>query len=111
MWSVRYFRPYLYGTKFTVVNDHKPLTWIVSVKDPGSRLLWWRLKLEEYDYEIIFKRGIANTNADALSRVCQLAVVMGETESKKQLVTDEETKNTILYEYHNSPGGGHRGMK
>jgi len=110
VWSVRYFRPYLYGTKFTVVNDHKPLTWIVSVKDPGSRLLWWRLKLEEYDYEIIFKRGIANTNADALSRVCQLAVVMGETESKKQLVTDEETKNTILYEYHDSPRGGHRGM-
>ena len=27
-----------------------------------------------------------------------------------QLVTDEETKNTILYEYHDSPVGGHRGM-
>ena len=110
VWGVRYFRPYLYGTKFTVVTDHNPLTWIVSVKDPGSRLLRWRLKLEEYDYEIVFKRGIANTNADALSRVSQLAVVTGETESKKHIVTDEETKNTILYEYHDSPGGGHRGM-
>jgi len=32
VWGVRYFRPYLYGTKFTIVTDHKPLTWIVSVK-------------------------------------------------------------------------------
>ena len=51
VWGVRYFMPYLYGTKFTIVTDHKPLTWIVSMKDPGSRLLRWRLKLEEYDYE------------------------------------------------------------
>jgi len=50
VWGVRYFRPYLYGTIFTIVTDHKPLTWIVSVKDRGSRLLRWRLKLEEYDY-------------------------------------------------------------
>jgi len=45
VWGMRYFRPYLYGTKFTVVIDHKPLTWIMSVKDPGSRLLKWRIKL------------------------------------------------------------------
>ena len=110
VWGVRYFRPYLYGTKFTIVTDHKPLTWIVSVKEPGSRLLRWRIKLEEYDYEIVFKRGVANTNADALSRVSQVAAVTRETETKRQLVRDEETKNTILYEYHDSPIGGHRRM-
>ena len=109
VWCVRYFRPYLYGTKSTVVTDHKPLKWTVSVKDPGSRLLRWRLKLE-YDYEIVFKKGVVNTNADALRRINQLAEVAGETEPKRQLVTDDETKNTILYEYHDSPVGGHRGM-
>jgi hypothetical protein len=91
------------------VTDHKPLTWIVSVKDPGSRLLGWRIKIE-YDYKIDFKKGVANTNADALSRISQLASVTGVTEQKRHLVMDEETKNTILYEYHNSPVGGHRGM-
>jgi hypothetical protein len=84
VWGVRYFRPYLYGTKFTVVTDHKPLTWIMSVKDPGSRLLKWRIKLEEYDYEILFKNGILNTNADALSRVGSLAEDKGVTEEKRQ---------------------------
>ena len=53
VWGMRYFRPYLYGRKFTVVTDHKPLTWIMNVKDPGSRSLQWRIKLEEYDYEVV----------------------------------------------------------
>ena len=39
VWGIKYFRPYLYGRKFKVLSDHKPLTWIMSVKDPGSRLL------------------------------------------------------------------------
>jgi len=36
--------------------------------DPGSRLIRWRLKLEEYDYEIVHKASKGNTNTDALSR-------------------------------------------
>lgn len=66
--SVKHFRPYLYGTKFTIVTDHKPLTWLFNCKDPSSRLVRWRLKLLEYDYKITYKPGVQNTNADALSR-------------------------------------------
>jgi hypothetical protein len=46
----------------------------MNIKDPGSRLLWWRIKLEEYDYEIIYKKGSLNTNADAVSRIIGLAL-------------------------------------
>jgi hypothetical protein len=45
VWGCKYFRQYLHGRKFTVVTDHRPLTWIFSVKDPSSRLLRWRLNL------------------------------------------------------------------
>lgn len=45
------------------------LTWLFLVSDPGARLVRWRLKLEEHDYEIVYKPGILNTNADALSRI------------------------------------------
>ena len=69
VWSVKHFRPYLFGRKFKLVTDHRPLTWLFSIKDPGSRLARWRLKLEEYDYEIIYKPGKINKNADALSRI------------------------------------------
>lgn len=68
VWAVKHFRPYLFGRKFKIVTDHKPLTWLFSIKDPGSRLVRWRLKLEEFDYEVIYKAGKNNTNADALSR-------------------------------------------
>lgn len=69
IFAVKTFRPYLYGTKFFIVTDHRPLLWVMNVKDPGSRLVRWRLKLEEYQYEIVYKQGILNSNADALSRI------------------------------------------
>jgi hypothetical protein len=110
LWGMRYFRPYLYGRKFTVVTDHKPLTWIMNVKDPGSRLLRSRIKLEEYDYDVVYRKGALNTNADALSRVNSLTAEKGALEKKRECVIDEETKTAILYVYHDSPIGGHRGM-
>jgi len=69
VWATKYFRPYLYGRKFKIVSDHKLLVWVVNVKDPGSRLMRWRIQLAEYDYEIVHKRGSQNTNADAMSRI------------------------------------------
>ena len=48
VWATKYFRPYFYGRHFKIVTDHKPLTWIMNVKDPGSRLLRWRIHLEEF---------------------------------------------------------------
>lgn len=68
VWATHHFRPYLYGQKFKIVTDHRPLTWLFNCKDPSSRLIRWRLKLEEYDYEICYKPGRVNANADALSR-------------------------------------------
>lgn len=69
VWATKYFRPYLFGHKFFIVTDHKPLTWLMSLKEPNSKLIRWRLKLEEFDYEIIYKKGKLNLNADALSRI------------------------------------------
>lgn len=43
-------------------------TWLMNCNDPSSRLVRWRLKLLEYDYEIKYKPGRINTNADFLSR-------------------------------------------
>ncbi|XP_076297797.1 uncharacterized protein LOC143217410 [Lasioglossum baleicum] len=68
VYVVIYFRPYVYGTKFTLVTDHRPLVWLHSVKDPTSRLIKWKLRLLEYDYQVVHKSGKINKNADALSR-------------------------------------------
>lgn len=68
VFGTKAFHPYLYGHQFTIVTDHKPLQWLFNCKDPGSRLVRWRLRLEEFDYNIVHKKGKINTNADALSR-------------------------------------------
>jgi len=41
----------------------------MNVKDPNLRLMKWRLKLEKFEYEIVYKSGKTNTNDDALSRI------------------------------------------
>lgn len=69
VWATKYFRPYLFGRKFKIVTDHKPLQWVMSLKEPGSRLTRWRLKLSEYNFTTVYKQGKKNTNADALSRI------------------------------------------
>jgi len=32
VWACKHFRPYFLGRTFTIVTDHKPLTWIFNVK-------------------------------------------------------------------------------
>jgi hypothetical protein len=69
VFATKYFRPYLFGRPFKILTDHKPLQWLINLKEPNSRLTRWRLKLSEYTYDVIYKKGKLNTNADALSRI------------------------------------------
>ncbi|CAK1577892.1 unnamed protein product [Parnassius mnemosyne] len=69
VWATKYFRPYLFGRKFKILTDHKPLQWMMNLKEPNSHLTRWRLRLSEYDFTVIYKKGKINTNADALSRI------------------------------------------
>ncbi|WP_253302428.1 reverse transcriptase domain-containing protein [Wolbachia endosymbiont of Psylliodes chrysocephala] len=69
VWACKMFRSYLFGRKFSVVTDHRSLVWLFKLREPNSKLVRWRLKLEEFDYDVIYKKGKANTNADALSRI------------------------------------------
>jgi len=86
----KYFRQYLYGRKFTIVTDHRPLSWIFSVEDPSSRLLRWRLKFE-YKYEVVYKKGSNNTNADALSRIHVTESYTDSHDEKSGLTNGEKT--------------------
>jgi len=38
------------------------------MQDVNMRILLWRLKLAEFEYNIVYKAGKINVNADALSR-------------------------------------------
>jgi hypothetical protein len=65
---MRYWRPYLWGRPFKAYTDHSPLTGIKTKKDITGRLTNMILKLQEYDYELLYTPGKKNVVADALSR-------------------------------------------
>lgn len=50
-------------------TDHKPLTYAINLKDPHSKLIRYKLRLEEFDYEIRYRPGKQNVVADGLSRM------------------------------------------
>jgi len=72
----------------------------------------WRLKLEEYDYEIIHRAYKNNTNADALSRnpITNESKTLHIIEKEKEREYSEEEKRQILRDYHDAPLGGHQGI-
>nr|GEY59803.1 putative reverse transcriptase domain-containing protein [Tanacetum cinerariifolium] len=59
---------YLYGTKCVVFTDHKSLQHILDQKELNMRQRRWLELLSDYDCEIRYHPGKANTVADALSR-------------------------------------------
>ena len=63
------------------------------------------IQLAEHDYEKVYKPGVQNSSADALSRIGSLA--KGSSEIGE---IDPDTKAKILQENHDSILGGHRGM-
>lgn len=71
VWAVESFRHYLYANTipFLVITDHRPLVYLMEMKNPSSRLFNWKLKLMEYQFEVVHLKGKMNVVADALSRV------------------------------------------
>lgn len=93
VWATKHFRPYLYGNKFTVYTDHQPLAWLNKFKEVSSKLTRWRLRLLEYDFDIIHKNGKQNANADALSRI-QLNAV-GHDDDISMIVNIDDKEQQI----------------
>lgn len=68
VWAVQKLACYLAGSKFIVETDHCPLTWLHTMSSKNGRLLRWSLALQQYTFEVRYKKGKLNGNADGLSR-------------------------------------------
>ncbi|KAK9678910.1 RNase H-like domain found in reverse transcriptase [Popillia japonica] len=68
LWAIEKLRPYIEGIHFTVITDHYSLVWLQNLKDPMGRLARMAVKLQQYNFKIVHRRGKDHVVADALSR-------------------------------------------
>jgi hypothetical protein len=66
--GVRYHRVYLYGRRFLLYTDHRPLEWLMTSQTLTVMHARWALTLQELDFEVKYCKGLVNMNADGLSR-------------------------------------------
>lgn len=98
--GIRKFRSYIEGSKFRVITDHASLVWLRNLKDPTSRLARWAIKLQEFDFDLVHRKGKLNVIADALSRSVELIDIDIDSENidpeYKQL-RDKISKNQVKF--------------
>ena len=72
VFGVRKFHQYLYDRQFTILTDHKTLELVfnpdkTTPQTAATRIQRWALILAAYNYNIQYKEGSQNPNADAFS--------------------------------------------
>ena len=75
VWSIEKLCPYIKGYHFIVVTDHSALKWLKNLKDPTGRLARWAMKLQQWDFEIVHRKGSQHQLPDALSRIYEEGLV------------------------------------
>lgn len=68
-WGIWKMRHYLEGYHFVVMTDHQSLKWLNSIETPSGRLARWIMELSQWDFEVVYKKGIENRLPDYLSRI------------------------------------------
>ena len=69
IYVIQKLRPYLYGSKFTVYTDHKPLKSLFNNQMNNTKIQRWAVLLAEYGAVIEYRKGKHNIRADMLSRI------------------------------------------
>lgn len=69
VWAVLTLRPYREEVRFTIRTNHYSLCWLLYMTDASSRLTQWRLRLSDFEYDVIYRPGVKHLVADALSQI------------------------------------------
>lgn len=68
-WAVsEKFNDYLYGVTFKVLTDNNPLTYVLTSAKLDATSHRWLAALSVYNFDIHYKAGQLNADADGLSR-------------------------------------------
>lgn len=90
------FRDHLLYSKFNVITDHNPLRYLETA-NLGAVEQRWVAQLAEHDFEVHYKPGRQNTNADVLSRLPTTEEPEVEDTGKDFLVMTSEEVRACLW--------------
>nr|GEV50611.1 putative reverse transcriptase domain-containing protein [Tanacetum cinerariifolium] len=85
VFALKIWGHYLYGTKCTVLTDHKSLQHILDQKELNIRQRRWRELLSDYDCDIRYHPRKANVVAGALSRKERIEPLRGQGRTSKAI--------------------------
>ena len=107
------FNYYLWGQHFTLVTDHRPLTWLKTMPNPSPKFARWQMSLQQYDFDIVYKAGKTNRNADALNRICvnNTNIIYFDSEINKDLIREEQENDPVLQELRKAMDGENIAVK
>ncbi|XP_053690892.1 uncharacterized protein K02A2.6-like [Sabethes cyaneus] len=99
IFGIRKFDQYLYGRKFTLVTDNKPVSQIFSETKglptmSAMRMQHYAAFLQTFDYKIRYRRSSDHCNADAMSRL-PLAISDPESEVEEPDVVEVNLIQTM----------------
>lgn len=107
LWAIEKLRPYLEGVEFTVVTDHYSLIWLQNLKNLNGRLARWSVRLQQYNFKVIHRKGKDNVVPDMLSRSVpvlnavelsdELVVNAGSEDKWYQRMVDNIRKNPLKF--------------
>ena len=87
VFALNKLRHFLYGSKFTIFTDHKPLRSLFTSEMKNVRVQRWAIMLEEYGCDIQYRTGKSNEQADLLSRIREHDENTGDHDSDHILST------------------------
>ena len=99
--AVRRFHKYIYGRRFTLLTDHKPLLSIFGSKKgipvhSANRLQRWALVLLGYDFDIQYRQTDSFGQADALSRLISNHTTVNEDSVVAAILSPDDPASIVL---------------
>jgi hypothetical protein len=90
VWGVKQFHTYLYGIQFVVITDHIALSWLNHTPPQNGRLARWAMYLQEYQFDVVYRKGTLHSNVDAISRPVLTVSILNNNE-----IDDNDDKKNI----------------
>lgn len=83
LWAMEHFKYFLYGREFILQTDHKALEAFNSKGYLASdRIHRWMERIQNFSFEVIYRKGESIPHVDALSRQGEIEIVNQILESK-----------------------------